>query len=282
MTNYTAPAQPDWSGQSSFGVEYSFPTLIASGNFIYKGLRIVEAREGTYHYVAKYVGERNVPHDILRLRRYVYEVCRRMGTPVLYKKMLNEDDMFTGMVTKSPAFDPVYGQTRNRDPLSHGIGFISTELSTDEWINPKTGAVTQNNKQIENWEAAPRYRGYGPGMLIYMIEPDAAVDFFKTTPEGVFQKVQTATAIAPWWPDINDNDLLIHVELDRSGRILGTGERYQAKQSNPVSIRGSNERTKPGRHEYTGDFGTRYVVNTTFQMVLLPENSELQHVEVDR
>lgn len=270
------------SGSSAFSVEYSFPKLVASGTFTYKGLRVLEAKEGTYHHVAKYVGERNVPHDIVRLRRYVYELCRRMGTPVLYKKMLSENDVLAGTVTTSPLFDPVYGQTRNRDPLSHGIGYVSRELSADEWVNPATGVPTYSKKQIENWEAAPRYRGYGPGMLIYLIEPDAAVDFFKATPEGAFMKVQTATALAPWWPDINDNDLLIHVELDRSGRIVGTGERYQAKQSNPVSIRGSNERTHPGRHEYTGDFGTRYVVNTTFQMVLLPPNSELQRVEVDR
>jgi hypothetical protein len=106
------------------------------------------------------------------------------------------------------------------------------------------------------------------------------VDFFKHTPQGVFTKVQTATAIAPWWPDINDNDLLVHVELDRSGRIIGTAERYQAKMSNPISIRGAKERR--GRHEYTGDFGSRYVINTAFQMVLLPRNHEFQRVEVDR
>lgn len=301
MADYFAPSPQDWSGQSdfavnkeqsvtginmsgnsSFEVEYSFPKLVASGSFTYKGLRVQESKEGTYHHVAKYVGERNVPHDIVRLRRYVYEVCRRMGTPVLYKHMLNEDDEHNGTVTKSPIWDEDYGQTRNRDPLSHGIGYVSKEPATNEYFNTITGEVVTLKTNTPGYELAPKYRGYGPGMLIYIIEPDAAVDFFKATPEGAFMKVQTATAIAPWWPDINDNDLLIHVELDRSGRILGTGERYQAKQANPVSLRGSNERTRPGRHEYTGDFGTRYVVNTTFQMVLLPPNSELQHVECDR
>jgi hypothetical protein len=93
-------------------------------------------------------------------------------------------------------------------------------------------------------------------------------------------KVQTATAQAPWWPDIDDNDLLIHVELDRAGYIVGTGERYQAKMTNPVSIRGSKERR--GRSEYSGDFGSRYVVNQTFEMVLLPKFHELYQVETDR
>lgn len=271
------------SGEGSMEFNgFAFPTLVAKGTFTIEGLRAVESKEGAYHHVAKYVGERNVPHDIVRLRRYVYEVCRRMGTPVLYKKMLTEDDMSDGSVALSPLFKKSYGQTRNRDPLSHGIGYVSTEISPNEWIDPKTASVIGNLKDTTGFENAPKYRGFGPGMLIWMIEPDAAVDFFKATPEGAFMKVQTATAIAPWWPDINDNDLLIHVELDKSGRITGTNERYQAKMSNPVSIRGSNERTHGGIKEYTGSFGTRYVVNTTFQMVMLPSNHELQNVETDR
>lgn len=271
-----------FSGQSKMDVGFAFPKLIAKGNFTYEGLRTVEAKVGSYHHVAKYVGERKVPHDIVRLRRYVYEICRRMGTPVMYKKMLTEEDTFNSTVTTSPNFSSIYGQTRNRDPLSHGIGYVSTELSTNEWINPSNGDIVTNLKNPGGFQQAPKYRGFGPGLLIWIIEPDTAVDFFRHTPEGVFMKVQTATAIAPWWPDINDNDLLIHVELDRTGRITNTGERYQAKQANPISIRGSNERTHPGRHEYSGDFGTRYVVNTTFQMTLLPRNHEFQHVEVDR
>lgn len=266
------------SGQSSMEVGFSMPTLVGQGTFTTQGLRVVE-HPGGYHHVAKYVGERNVPHDIARDRRYVYELLRRMGTPILYKKMLNQEDTFDGTVTESANFDPIYGQTRNRDPLSHGIGFVSTELSEEEWIDPTTSQILTGLKN-PSYMKAPKYRGFGPGMLIYIIEPDTAVDFFKHTPEGVFMKVQTATAIAPWWPDINDNDLLIHVELDRSGYIVGTQERYQAKMANPISIRGAKERR--GRQEYTGDFGSRYVINTTFEMVLLPRNHEYMNVEVDR
>lgn len=267
------------SGESSVAYEWFGPTLVGQGSFTTEGIHMVEHPRG-YHYANKYVGERNVPHDIVRMRRYVYELTRRMGTPVLFKKMLNEENTFDGTVTTSENFDDIYGQTRNRDPLSHGIGYVSTELSTDEWIDPTTTQVISGLKDPTGYKQAPKYRGFGPGYLIYIIEPDAAVDFFKHTPEGAFMKVQTATAIAPWWPDINDNDLLIHVELDRSGYIVGTGERYQAKMTNPVSIRGAKERR--GRHEYSGDFGSRYVINTTFEMVLLPRNHEFQKVEADR
>jgi hypothetical protein len=260
---------------SSFESGESVPTLVAGSDFVVEGLQVVEHKAG-YHHVARYVGEPNVPKDVRRLRRSVYELMRRMGTPVLVKKMLTEEDVHEGTATTSPNFDDIYGQTRNRDPLSHGIGYVSVENSTDEWINTTTSEIVHSDTGVE----APRYRGYGPGFLTYIIEPDAAVDFFKHTPEGVLIKVQTATAQAPWWPDIDDNDLIIHVELDRAGYIIGTGERYQSKMTNPVSIRGAKERR--GRHEYSGDFGSRYVVNQTFEMALLPKFHELYGVEVDR
>lgn len=268
------------SGESNFEVAFGLPTLIGSSSFTIQGLKVIEGFEGTYHHVAKYVGERNIPHDIARMRRSVYELMRRMGTPILYKKMLTDKDVADGTAEVSPNFDPVYGQTNNRDPLSHGIGYVSIEKHPEEWIDLSTGEIRNAETQPTNTIPAPKYRGYGPGLLIYIIEPDAALDFFKHTPEGAFIKVQSATAIAPWWPDINDNDLLIHVELGREGRILATQERYQAKQTNPVSIRGARERR--GRQEYTGDFGSRYVINTTFEMTLLPDIHEAQKVETDR
>lgn len=266
-------------GSSDFEFAASFPPMIAQGTFTVHGLKVVEHPSG-YHHVAKYIGEKNVPHDIVRLRRYVYELMRRMGTPIMVKKMLTEEDVRAGTAETSPNFDDVYGQTRNRDPISHGIGYVSVEKHPEEWIDLATSEIVVSKTQPAGTVAAPKYRGYGPGLLIWIIEPDAAVDFFKHTPEGVFTKVQTATAQAPWWPDINDNDLLVHVELDRSGYVLSTQERYQAKMTNPVSIRGAKERR--GRQEYTGDFGSRYVVNTTFEMALLPGNHEAQYVEVDR
>lgn len=270
------------SGEGGLEVQNTLPTLSATGTFTVQGLKVIEHKAG-YRHVAKYVGEKNVPRDIQRLRKSVYEVMRRMGTPVLFKKMLTEEDTFDGKVTTSDNFNPIYGQTRNRDPLSHGIGWVSTEVEPEEWINPRNSEIVVAETQPgANWPNAPKYRGYGPGMLLWIIEPDAAEDFFKVTPEGSFQKIQTASAVAPWWPDINDNDLLVHVELDKAGYIVGSNERYQTKMTNPISLRGSNERTRPGRHEYSGDFGTRYVINTSFEMVLLPRGHEAQKVEIDR
>jgi hypothetical protein len=274
MASLTAPSI-SWSGSGALDASFSQPTLAAgSGSFVVSGLLVAQHDAGYFH-IAKYVGEPNVPADIKRLRRYVHELMRRMGTPVLIKKMLSPHDAHQGLAMESANFDDVYGQTRNHDPLSHGTGYCSIETSDTEFINSQ-GHIVLN----DTGTSAPKYRGYGPGYLTYVIEPDATEDFFKHSPEGAFIKVQTATAQAPWWPDVNDNDLIIHVELDNEGFITDTRERYQAKMTNPISVRGAKERR--GKSEYGGDFGSRYVVNQTFQMVLLPEGHVAYSVETDR
>jgi hypothetical protein len=231
-------------------------------------------------WASKYVGAQNVPQDVKRRRRQVYDAMRRFGTPMLVKHMWNPEDAENGVATQSPGFDPVYGQTRNHDPLSHGVGYVSTELSDTEWYNTSTGAiVTASTSPGAGYAQAPKYRGFGPGYLVYIIEPDAALDFFKVNEVGSFIKIQTATAQAPWWPDINDNDLLINVVLDGAGTIVETLERYQAKQSNPISIRGLDRR---GRREYSEDGGNRHVVGQSFEMTLVPPNDALYSVETDR
>jgi hypothetical protein len=94
--------------------------------------------------VSQYVGEASVPQDVKRRRRQVYDAMRRFGTPVLVKHMLNPDDVAASIATPSPTFDSVYGQTRNHDPLSHGIGYVSNELSTDEWYDKTTGTIVKS------------------------------------------------------------------------------------------------------------------------------------------
>jgi hypothetical protein len=230
-------------------------------------------------FARKYVGEAGVPQDIKRRRRQVYDVMRHMGSPILVKHMYNADDVQKGLAVRSPNYDKTYGQTRHNDPVSHGVGFVSVETAENEWILPD-GTVKYSETQPTGAVAAPKYRGFGPGYLIYVIQPDAAVDMFKINDAGVLIKVQQATIQAPWFPEINDNDLIVNVEIDRNGNILDTFERYQAKISNPVSMRGFGDRN--GRREYTEDGGNRYVINQQFEMSLVPEADELYRVEVDR
>ena len=252
------------------------PTMSANGTFVIQGLQVRRHPSGVFQ-VLRYVGEPNVPADIKRLRRYSSETMRRMGTPVLIKRMFNDRDNKHGIAEASPNFNDVYGQTRNRDPLSYGTGYVSILKSENEYLNAQ-GEIVRSEVNLD-LPKAPKYRGYGPGFLTYIVEPDVAMDFYKHTPEGVLVRVQEATAQALWWPDINDNDLIIHVELDEQNRIVESHERYQAKMVNPASVRGLDRR---GRREYDGDLGDRHVINQSFQMALLPETHVAYEVEIDR
>ncbi len=230
-------------------------------------------------YAKKYVGQQNVPQDVKRRRRQVYDAMRHLGSPILVKHMFNADDVQKGLAVKSPNFDEVYGQPRHGDPVSHGIGFVSAEIAEDEWLL-NDGTIVKALTQPTGSVPAPKYRGFGPGYLIYMIQPDVAEDRFRLNEVGALIRVQTAQAQAPWYPEINDNDLVVNVELGKNGEILDSMERFQCKQSNPTSIRGFGDRF--GRREYTENGGNRYVVNQTFEMTLVPEFDTLYNVETDR
>ena len=244
---------------------------------IVEGLQ-VEWTPQKIRFARKYVGEQYIPQDVKRRRRQVYDLMRHMGTPVLVKHMYNADDVERGLAVRSDNYDPVYGQTRHNDPISHGIGFVSAETHDEEWVTPD-GEIVKSSTKPTGAKPAPKYRGFGPGYLIYMVQPDVAQDLFKVNDAGVLIKVQSATAQAPWYPEINDNDLIINVEIDGNGQIIDTHERYQAKMSSPVTMRGYDRR---GRREYTEDGGNRFVMNQTFEMTLVPEFDELYRVEVDR
>lgn len=259
-------------------------TLTGKSGATLSGGFVVDFTPQGIRFVRQYVGERNVPQDIKRLRRSVYEVMRRMGTPVLVKHMFTDADVKRGIAKKSANFDDVYGQTRNDDPVSHGIGFVSVEDSPNEWIIP-SGTIVKSNTKPEGAIPAPKYRGFGPGYLIYMIQPDVAEDYFKLNDAGALIKIQDATAQAPFFPDINDNDLIINVEIDGAGNIVDTYERYRAKMTNPISIRGYGDMR--GRRESTKEentFGNRFPVNQVFDMALIPRTSHpaMYDVEIDR
>ncbi len=252
--------------------------LSSSGTVVASGL-LFEPNPVGIKFARRYVGEKNVPQDILRLRRQVYDVMRQMGTPVLVKHMYNAHDVRDGLAVRSTNYDEVYGQTRHRDPISHGVGFVSVEKAEGEWVLPD-GTMVKADDRPAGSEPAPKYRGFGPGFLIYMIQPDVAEDLFKVGETGALIKVQQARAQCPWFPEINDNDLICNVEVAKNGDILKVRERYQAKMTNPTSIRGFGDRN--GRREYTEDGGNRYIVNQSFEMALLPNDHEMYSVETDR
>lgn len=255
------------------------PTLKAYASSTFNGFAIKANSDGVI-WATRYVGNEKVPQDVKRRRRSVYDAMRRLGTPVLAKHRYNFDDVSHGGVKTASSWDDVYATQRNEDPIGHGVGLVSVETSNDEWISPEGEIIKSSTSPGTGYERAPRYRGYGPGYLIYVIEPDAEQDFFKLTESGAMYQTQTATAQAPWFPTFADNDLLINVTINSRGDILDASERFELKNVQPVSIRGLDRR---GAREDTNPYGpNRWMINQTFEMSKVPDNNVLYQVETDR
>jgi hypothetical protein len=232
--------------------------------------------------IIHYTGEAHVPQDIRRRRMQVMQNMLRMGTPVIVKHMYNVEDVEDGIAKKSPTWDDIYGQERRKDPFSHGVGYVSVEDSDNEWIDPNTGAiVVSNTSPGAGFVKAPLYRGFGPGYLTFVILPDVAEDMYKIDEAGAFIRVQNARAKMAWFPEVNDNDLLILAEIDSKEQVIATHERYRLKNTTQISMRGLNRR---GRR-YPGepmDFGNQLAVNQVFELSLAPSNDVVYEVETDR
>lgn len=234
--------------------------------------------------IIHYTGEQHVPQDIRRRRVQVMQNMLRMGTPVIIKHQYNIDDVEKGIAKKSPTWDDIYGQERHDDPFSHGVGFVSIEESPDEWYNTSTYQIyptKQTTSPGAGWAKLPMYRGYGPGYLTFVIMPDVAEDMFKLDESGALIRIQNARAKMGWFPEVNDNDLLILAEIDEREQVVATHERYKLKQTTQISMRGLNRR---GRR-YPGepmDFGNQLAVNQIFELALIPPNDTAYEAEIDR
>lgn len=229
--------------------------------------------------VMRFIGAANIPRDIRQQRANNLSAMRRWGTPVIVKHMFNADDVAAGVAIDSENMDDIYNQPQHNDPISHGVGFVSVERSVNEWVSPTGDLVVSGTSPGTGYTLAPRYRGYGPGYLTYAIMPDVAQDVFKLSEIGALIKVQQAQVQMGWFPEVNDNDLLVIAEIGRNEQVIATHERYLLKQTNPVSMRGLD---RLGKREGTEDFGNRFITDQSFEMTLIPENDELQNVEMDR
>lgn len=232
--------------------------------------------------VIHYLGEEHVPQDVRRRRRQAQEHLLRMGTPCVVKHKYNEDDVQNGIATYSPNFNDIYGQPSHEDPLSHGVGFVSIELSSNEWVNPDGRTiVVSDTSPGDGYTQAPKYRGFGPGYLIYAVLPDAAEDMFKLDESGALIRVQNARAQIGWYPEVNDNDLLTLVTLNSQEQVVQALERFELKQTTPITHRGLNRRGRRYPNEPM-DFGNQFSINQIFELVRIPTNDELYKVEMDR
>lgn len=239
--------------------------------------------------VITYYGEPSVPRNVRRHRANQLDTMRRFGSPILVKRMYNAVDVVyledgsvdpESPVIPSPAMNSVYGQPRHKDPIGHGLGFVSRELHPSEWYHNTTGQIiVSEDDPGPEYTQAPKYRGYGPGYLTYAILPDTAQDVFKLNEIGALIRTQQAQVQMGWYPTVNDNDLVIIVEIDEAENIIATHERYLAKMTNPISMRGLDRK---GRREIDEDFGNRHMIDQQFEMSLIPGNEVLMEIETDR
>jgi hypothetical protein len=251
-----------------------------SSIYISANITMVSPPIGVIQNVIRYYGEASVPRNIRRQRRNNLDTMRRFGSPIIVKHMYNDEDVRVNKAIESPNFSSVYGQTRHDDPLSHGVGFVGLDEAETEWVSPDGDLIVDSpNSPGPGYTKAPKYRGYGPGYLTYAILPDVSQDIFKLTEAGALIRSQQAQVQMGWFPQVNDNDLIVVCTVDNAMNVTATHERYQAKQTNPVSMRGLDRK---GRKERDEDFGNRHVIDQNFEMTLVPNNDVIYNVEMDR
>jgi hypothetical protein len=254
------------------------------------------------NYATRYVGEPGIPKAVARRRRWVYDAFRRLGTPFLFKHRYSADDVDLGIAQPSPAFDTIYGRSGRFDTLSHGVGFVSQELSPNEWYDQNGNIKQFATPPGAGWTQAALYRGYGPGWIVYLIQPDSPLDYLKVDPAGVAVRVEQPQILCPWYPIMNDGDLLISLEMDNGGNVLHFADRYECRQMQPVTVRGYDKKgrrdTGVPRRIPTGDedgaspgaghtnsyvpTGNSFVLNQISAENRLPKDHTAYGVETDR
>jgi hypothetical protein len=241
------------------------------------------------------VGGRRTPEEIKRIRRENMDFCRKMGEAVILKHQYNNKDFNAGMdflddnnlllddpipVDTDPllakhcpaCWDDQYDRARSNCPVCFGVGFVSLLYDdiTNKWIDSKGQLV---GGDPGTGQKAPKYGGYGPGFITWMVEPDVAIDVFRINEQGVMVQTENAQGVAPWYPDLGDNDLCINVDLaPNEDAVIETRDRFQLKLTNPNTIRGFGIR---GNYQ-------DYKVSQQFAMARIPDNSIWYEVPTDR
>lgn len=233
-----------------------------------------------YHHT----GGHKVPQDIRRFRTENMDLCRTMGQPIVWRHRFDMYDLESPYIleyfgrdedsiacTRCPAcYDTVYEQPRTDCRVCNGVTIVSVEEATDKWIT-EDGYLSDTD--TGGLDPAPRYRGFGPSVLTWIVEPSTSDDIFKISKSGVLTRYERAEGYAPWYPEMNDQDIIINVDLDRnSGSIIDAPrERYYLSSVKPESIRGFGRMTTD----------RKFPVGQSFQMMQIERNHYLYQLEID-
>jgi len=221
---------------------------------------------------ARNVGDHRTPHETKALRRNVIEMAMRLGQPVVWRHRFTVDEVAAGSSTlqlqsgpmtialqRCPACYDEYNESGRGDcPVCFGITITSTETSDVEYIS-SSGRITTTATA----NPAPVYRGFGPSVLTWVLQPDVLNDNYKLSPEGVMTLIESARVYAPWTPLMEDNDFMANVILrPDSATVEKITEIYELKGTTPQSVRGHGQTAR----------GREFMVGQSFEMAVLPSN----------
>lgn len=188
----------------------------------------------------RYLGPRSVPQEVRDLRQSSFDFHDTLGQPVIVKHRWNELDLREGRAQKCPFHDEYYDQDVSNCPYCFGTGYLG---------------------------------GYADGILTYATIADAQEDVFRLTETGLMLHDRSPQITAPWIPLLGDDDLIIVVELDSSGDVADTYDRYTLKQVTPTTMRG------PGFKNTTRN-NRPFIVSQSSTIDVVPYGSILQDVPI--
>lgn len=223
------------------------------------------------------LGAVNTPREVKNLRRANLGSVRHLGAPVVWRHVYSLQDVVSGVAKQCPAcFDTTYQQARSDCPVCYGQGFVSVEDNPDPlWIDAD-GLIIESESQPSGTIRAPRYGGFGQPWITWVVQPDISVDVFRLNEQGALTQQYDATAYAPWYPTMGDNDLLVNVNLEGNNfDIASTEDRFQLKQVHQVTTRGLGNRGRPAPN------GQPFLIMQSFEMNKIPVDNPLMNVPVD-
>lgn len=216
------------------------------------------------------LGVQRTPHEVKQWRRQNLDMLRKLGLPVMVKHRWDLNDLRAGTAKRCPAcFNDTYDDSLPDCPVCFGVTLVSVEDDDITGLYIEAGFLA-----VSGSVRAPKYGGFGPGYITYMIQPDVPEDVIKFNPEGQLEKTTVAQGVAPWWPLLGDNDLCVNLELSRNMKtIIEESERFELKMTTPLTVRGFGVRSTD-RHDNR--------IGQTFQMDRLPVGHNFYNVPLDR
>ena len=220
--------------------------------------------------------------DIRRLRLANGDMNRTMGQPVVWRHRFtivdldkpytlalpNRKEMVIATKRCPACYDDVYAQPRSDCRVCYGSTIVSTETDPTRWISTN-GRLVESETEVP----APLWRGFGPPVLTWIMEPNAPEDVFKISEHGVLTRSEQNRGFAPWYPRMGDGDIVINVDVNKSTgySVVETRERFLLATVTQETVRGFGKMTTD----------RSYVVSQSFEMTRLPPNHILQLLEAE-